>query len=108
MSAVDEYIDCAGAGAVLMVSPASLDDMLLNTDPADWRWEGAVLRFYRGAKVEHHDEWSWGWMVRKADGTYVEEAELASGMEASGRDPEEGHEAKPASPTRSEAEGDDQ
>jgi hypothetical protein len=72
MSALDDYIDRAGAGAVVMASQPAMDDIRYNTPSESWRHDG-LRDFYRGALIELHDEWSWGWMVRKADGTYVEE-----------------------------------
>jgi len=73
-----DFIDRAGAGAVIMASPDARDYLREFTDPHDWHLEGK-RSFYRGALVELHDEWSWGWMVRKSDGTYVK---AASGTEA--------------------------
>ncbi len=71
MSYLDDYIDRAGAGGVLMVSAEALEDIQANTLPGNWQGEGSRI-LYRGAPVELHDEWAWGWMVRKADGSYVE------------------------------------
>jgi hypothetical protein len=70
-SQLDNFIERAGARAVLMASPAALTDIRHNTNPTDWKRVGDG-EMYRGALIEEHDEWSWGWMVRKADGTYVE------------------------------------
>jgi hypothetical protein len=75
-SVLDEYIDRAGAGAVLMVSLIALAD-IRNNATEGWRIDGN-REFYRGALIEQHDEWSWGWMVRKANGKCVE----AQGTEA--------------------------
>lgn len=72
MSQLDDYIARAGAGAVLMVADGeTLEDVRRNTPAAQWGHAGQT---YRGAAVEIHDEWAWGWMVRKADGTYVTSA----------------------------------
>ena len=71
MSLIDDYLGEAGDGAVIMAAPTALDDLRANT-PAD-QWRDMATHFtYRGARVELHDEWSWGWMVRRADGSMVE------------------------------------
>lgn len=67
MALIDDYLTEAGEGAVIMAASEAVDDLRNNT-PAD-QWDGLA---YRGARVELHDEWSWGWMVRKADGSLVE------------------------------------
>jgi hypothetical protein len=77
MNALDDYIERAGSGAVLMVSQAAMDDIRYNTPSESWLHDG-LRDFYRGALIELHDEWSWGWMVRKADGRYVEPAIAAA------------------------------
>ena len=60
----------AGADPVLMVSPAALDDIRHNTDPKDWQISDR-RETYRGAFIEIHDEWSWGWMVRDREGQFI-------------------------------------
>ncbi len=65
-----DYIERAGDRAIIMVSQPSRDALRDQSISLDWQFKGNNA-FYRGAFVELHDEWSWGWMVRKADGSYV-------------------------------------
>ena len=65
-SILDKTIDYSGPDSTLMISPAALDDVMANTDPMMWDFDGQ-RRLYRGAFVEVHDEWSWGWNVRNRD-----------------------------------------
>lgn len=74
MRDLDDYINRAGPRAVLMVSQPAMDDIRRNTSAENWRHDG-LRDFYRGALIELHDEWSWGWMVRKSDGSFVEAAD---------------------------------
>lgn len=71
MNQLDDFINRAGDRAVLMVSPVAYTEIRNETQPVHWHLK-SNREMYRGALVELHDEWSWGWMVRKADGTYVE------------------------------------
>lgn len=78
MSQLDDYLNRAGAGAVLMVADGeTLEDVRRNTPADQWGRDGN-WETYRSARVEVHDEWSWGWMVRKADGTYVARSDKAT------------------------------
>lgn len=71
MPLIDDYLTEAGKGAVIMAAVEALDDLRANTDPDQWDKRGDWFT-YRDARVELHDEWSWGWMVRRADGSMVE------------------------------------
>ena len=73
MALIDDYLERAGAGAVVMAAEDALSDLRHNTPAELWSVDGNRTT-YRGAFVELHDEWMWGWMVRRADGRYVETA----------------------------------
>lgn len=71
-SIIDIYINRAHADktplAAIMASPDWLEDMKRNCAASDWTGPNA----YRGVPIEVHDEWSWGWLLRAADGSFVE------------------------------------
>lgn len=69
-SILDRTIDRAGPDCVLMISPAAYDDVRHNTKPEDWQIT-PNRKTYRGALIEVHDEWSWGWNIRDRDGQFI-------------------------------------
>ena len=71
MALIDEYLASGGDKPIVMAAVEALDDLRANTPADQWGRDGD-WHTYRGARVELHDEWSWGWMVRRADGSYVE------------------------------------
>jgi hypothetical protein len=53
-----------------MMSPAALQ--LLSGG-------GERPAIYRGVRIEEHDEWSWGWMLRSHDGRFIDLPASAAG-----------------------------
>ena len=69
MPLIDEYLAKAGDGAVIMSTIEGLKELRAGTPAEFWSHDG---RAYRDFPVEVHDEWTWGWKVRRADGSLVE------------------------------------
>ena len=57
----EEHLNRAEPGSVIMASTNFKNGYLPNYED------------YRGFKIEEHDEWSWGWMIRNPDGSFLGE-----------------------------------
>lgn len=75
---LDRTLAKAGDDPVLMVSPEALASIRNATNPLEWQ-VGRNRQTYRGALIEVHDEWSWGWLVRDRDGQFVHLTEAKHG-----------------------------
>lgn len=68
MSEIDRHIDFADAAGLelqaIMMSPEAMKDFARNG-------RDVSSGYYRGVKIEEHDEWSWGWMLRIKGGGFV-------------------------------------
>jgi hypothetical protein len=52
MNALDDYIERAGSGAVLMVSQAAMDDIRYNTPSESWLHDGIAAAARQGGDVQ--------------------------------------------------------
>jgi hypothetical protein len=86
MAAIDRTIDMAEADAkplaALMMSPPAFAELKRITPRKQYRKRQGTrfINAYRGIPIELHDEWSWGWMLRAANGTFVHFPREESGV----------------------------
>lgn len=78
MHKIDAYLDHAERWkidlAALMLSPPAFTELKRVTPRKQYRKRQGTrfINSYRGVPINIHDEWSWGWMLRAKDGSFVE------------------------------------
>lgn len=77
MAAIDAAINIAEADgtplAALMMSPPAFETLKRIIPRKQYRKRQGTrfINAYRGVRIDIHDEWSWGWMLRAANGSFV-------------------------------------